>query len=102
MRRRILFIFALPIFLAGLVMAAPAALAVSPHFINERDGELRRVPHRQFQGGRARHQPAHQLHGRRTGHRHLGLRQQGRREPQRPEQDHRQRPGEQDRGVQLR
>ena len=34
MRRRILFIFALPIFLAGLVMAAPAALAVSPHFIN--------------------------------------------------------------------
>jgi hypothetical protein len=34
MRRRLLFIFALPIFLAGLVMAAPAALAVSPHFIN--------------------------------------------------------------------
>ena len=34
MRRRILFIFALPMFLAGLVMAAPAALAVSPHFIN--------------------------------------------------------------------
>ena len=34
MRRRLLFIFALPMFLAGLVMAAPAALAVSPHFIN--------------------------------------------------------------------
>src|SRR5205809_667492 len=34
MRRRLLFIFALPVFLAGLVMAAPAALAVSPHFIN--------------------------------------------------------------------
>ncbi len=34
MRRGILFIFALPMFLAGLVMAAPAALAVSPHFIS--------------------------------------------------------------------
>lgn len=35
MRRRILFIFALPITLAGFVMAAPAALAVSPHFVAE-------------------------------------------------------------------
>jgi hypothetical protein len=34
MRRGILFIFALPMFLAGLVMAAPAALAVSPHFVS--------------------------------------------------------------------
>jgi hypothetical protein len=34
MRRGILFIFALPMFLAGLVMAAPAALATSPHFIS--------------------------------------------------------------------
>lgn len=34
MRRRILFIFALPMMLAAFVMAAPAALAVSPHFIN--------------------------------------------------------------------
>jgi hypothetical protein len=34
MRRGILFIFALPMILAGLVMAAPAALAVSPHFVN--------------------------------------------------------------------
>jgi hypothetical protein len=34
MRRRILFIFTLPMMLAAFVMAAPAALAVSPHFIN--------------------------------------------------------------------
>lgn len=34
MRRAILFIFALPMILAAFVMAAPAALAVSPHFIN--------------------------------------------------------------------
>jgi hypothetical protein len=34
MRRRILFIFALPMFMAGLVMAAPAALATSPHFVS--------------------------------------------------------------------
>lgn len=34
MRRRILFIFALPMMLAAFVMAAPAALAVSPHFVN--------------------------------------------------------------------
>jgi len=34
MRRGILFIFALPMFLAGLVLAAPAALATSPHFIS--------------------------------------------------------------------
>jgi hypothetical protein len=34
MRRGILFIFALPMMLAAFVMAAPAALAVSPHFIN--------------------------------------------------------------------
>jgi hypothetical protein len=34
MRRRILFIFALPMFLVGLVMAAPTALAVSPHFVS--------------------------------------------------------------------
>jgi hypothetical protein len=34
MRRGILFIFALPMMLAGLVMAAPAALAVSPHFVS--------------------------------------------------------------------
>jgi hypothetical protein len=34
MRRGILFIFALPMILAAFVMAAPAALAVSPHFIN--------------------------------------------------------------------
>lgn len=34
MRRGILFIFALPMFLAGLVMAAPAALATSPHFVS--------------------------------------------------------------------
>jgi hypothetical protein len=34
MRRGILFIFALPMMLAGFTMAAPAALAVSPHFIS--------------------------------------------------------------------
>ncbi|HEY5987634.1 MAG TPA: hypothetical protein VIV12_14855 [Streptosporangiaceae bacterium] len=34
MRRGILFIAAMPMMLAGFVMAAPAALAVSPHFIN--------------------------------------------------------------------
>jgi hypothetical protein len=34
MRRGILFIFALPMILAAFVMAAPAALAVSPHFIS--------------------------------------------------------------------
>jgi hypothetical protein len=35
MRRRILFIFTLPMMLAGVIMAtAPAALAVSPHFIS--------------------------------------------------------------------
>jgi hypothetical protein len=34
MQRRILFIFALPMMLAAFVMAAPAALAVSPHFVN--------------------------------------------------------------------
>jgi hypothetical protein len=34
MRRAVLFIFALPMILAAFVMAAPAALAVSPHFIN--------------------------------------------------------------------
>jgi hypothetical protein len=34
MRRRILFIFTLPLMLAAFVMAAPAALAVSPHFVN--------------------------------------------------------------------
>jgi hypothetical protein len=33
MRRRILFIFALPVMLAALVMGASAALADSPHFI---------------------------------------------------------------------
>jgi hypothetical protein len=33
MRRGILFIFALPLMLTGLVLAAPAALAVSPHFV---------------------------------------------------------------------
>jgi len=33
MRRGILFIFALPMMLAGFVMAAPAALAQSPHFV---------------------------------------------------------------------
>jgi hypothetical protein len=46
MRRRILFIMTLPMMLAGFVMAtAPAALAVSPHFINasatvNKDGSL--------------------------------------------------------------
>lgn len=34
MRRGILFIFALPLILAGFVMAAPAALAQSPHFVS--------------------------------------------------------------------
>jgi hypothetical protein len=34
MRRGILFIFALPMMLAGFTMAAPAALATSPHFIS--------------------------------------------------------------------
>ena len=34
MRRGLLFILALPMMLAAFVMAAPAALAVSPHFIN--------------------------------------------------------------------
>ena len=33
MRRGILFIFALPLMLAGFVLAAPAALAQSPHFV---------------------------------------------------------------------
>jgi hypothetical protein len=33
MRRGILFIFALPLMLAGFVMAAPAALAQSLHFV---------------------------------------------------------------------
>jgi uncharacterized cupredoxin-like copper-binding protein len=34
MRRGLLFIFALPVMLAGVVMAAPAALAVSAHFVS--------------------------------------------------------------------
>jgi hypothetical protein len=34
MRRGILFIFTLPMFLVGFVIAAPAALATSPHFIS--------------------------------------------------------------------
>ncbi len=34
MRRGILFIFTVPMMLAAFVMAAPAALAVSPHFIS--------------------------------------------------------------------
>ncbi len=34
MRRGILLVFALPVMLAGFVMAAPAALAVSPHFVS--------------------------------------------------------------------
>ena len=34
MRRGMLLIFALPMMLAGFVMAAPAALAVSPHFVS--------------------------------------------------------------------
>src|SRR5206468_9947331 len=34
MRRRILFILTLPMMLAGLVLAASPALAVSPHFIS--------------------------------------------------------------------
>lgn len=34
MRRGLLLVFALPMMLAGLVMAAPAALAVSPHFVS--------------------------------------------------------------------
>jgi hypothetical protein len=34
MRRGLLFIFALPLMLAGVVMAASPALAVSPHFIS--------------------------------------------------------------------
>jgi len=34
MRRRLLFILALPLMLLGMVMTAPAALAISPHFIN--------------------------------------------------------------------
>jgi hypothetical protein len=34
MRRRMLFIFALPLMLAGVVMTASPALAVSPHFIS--------------------------------------------------------------------
>src|SRR5215831_14446235 len=34
MRRGILFIFALPMILAGFVMAASPALAVSPHFVS--------------------------------------------------------------------
>ena len=34
MRRGILFISALPMMRAGFVMAAPAALAVSPHFVS--------------------------------------------------------------------
>lgn len=34
MRRRLLTIFALPMMLAGLVMGAPAALAVNAHFIS--------------------------------------------------------------------
>jgi hypothetical protein len=34
MRRGIPFIFALPMMLAGFVMAAPAALGVSPHFVS--------------------------------------------------------------------
>jgi hypothetical protein len=33
-RRLIAFIFAIPLFLAALAIAAPAALATSPHFIN--------------------------------------------------------------------
>lgn len=33
MRRRILYIFALPAILAAMIMAAPAAFAASPHFI---------------------------------------------------------------------
>jgi hypothetical protein len=34
MRRRILYVLALPLMLAGVVMAASPALAVSPHFIS--------------------------------------------------------------------
>lgn len=34
MRRRLLLILALPLVLLGMVMTAPAALAISPHFIN--------------------------------------------------------------------
>jgi hypothetical protein len=34
MRRRILYVLALPLILAGVVMAAAPALAVSPHFIS--------------------------------------------------------------------
>jgi hypothetical protein len=34
MRRRILFLFGLPMMLAGFIMAAGPALAVSPHFIS--------------------------------------------------------------------
>jgi len=34
MRRGILFIFTLPLVLAGFVLAAPAALAQNAHFIN--------------------------------------------------------------------
>lgn len=34
MRRRLLFIFALPMMLTGLAMTAPAALAVNAHFIS--------------------------------------------------------------------
>jgi hypothetical protein len=34
MRRRILYVLALPLILAGVVMAASPALAVSPHFIS--------------------------------------------------------------------
>jgi len=47
MRRRILFVLTLPLFLAGVVMAsAPAALAQSPHFIRatgtvNNDGSLK-------------------------------------------------------------
>jgi len=36
MRRGILFIFTLPLMLAGLVLAAPAALAQNAHFISAR------------------------------------------------------------------
>src|SRR5215469_4858227 len=35
MRRGILFIFALPMVLAGFIMAAPAAFAQSPHFVSQ-------------------------------------------------------------------
>jgi len=72
MRRGILFIFALPVMLAGFVMAAPAALAVSPHFVSasatvNADGSLtvarraRRAP----SGAGELHQRKHHRHNQR-------------------------------------